>query len=370
MVYNEIKHVLSQFQFQGTYQRAEEIVSGNVNNTYHLFYRAEDGSALEYVLQQINGYAFRRPDIVMRNITLVTEHLRRRLEGEGISPERRILQFIPTTTGAMFFVDEQGRSFRAYRYVDRAFAYDRVENPRHFYEAGCAFGQFQRLLTDFPVEQLEETIPDFHNTPKRFLQFVRAAEEDRAGRAAAVEEEIDFFFDRRKMMGGIVKRIQSGEIPLRVTHNDTKINNVLIDQETERAICVIDLDTVMPGSALYDFGDAIRFGASSADEDEEDLSRIYLDMEKFRMFTQGFLSQVNGFLSPEEIRLLPLGVKVITCELAMRFLTDYIDGDLYFKVRSPEHNLIRARAQMQLLRDMEARDEEMDGIIREILRQS
>ena len=211
--------------------------------------------------------------------------------------------------------------------MDNAVPYDVLEKPRHYYEIGRAFGEFQRRLRTFPAQRLHETIPDFHNTTRRFYAFVAAVAEDRAGRVDALEDEIEFFFERRKMMNEIVRRLKTGELPLRVTHNDTKSNNVLIDQETDEAICVIDLDTVMPGSSLYDFGDAVRFGASTAAEDEEDLSKIGLDMEKYRLFTEGFLRETNGFLTEKEIGLLPLGVKVITCELAMRFLTDYIDGD-------------------------------------------
>ena len=265
--------------------------------------------------------------------------------------------------------DATGDYWRAYRYIDNAVPYDVLEKPRHYYEIGRAFGEFQRRLRTFPAQRLHETIPDFHNTTRRFYAFVAAVAEDRAGRVDALEDEIEFFFERRKMMNEIVRRLKTGELPLRVTHNDTKSNNVLIDQETDEAICVIDLDTVMPGSSLYDFGDAVRFGASTAAEDEEDLSKIGLDMEKYRLFTEGFLRETNGFLTEKEIGLLPLGVKVITCELAMRFLTDYIDGDRYFKVNSPTHNLARAHAQMKLLTDIEVKEEEMYRVLMEIIRE-
>lgn len=366
MVYNSIKHVSKCFRFEGEYLRAEEILSGNVNNTYRLTYSSADGGR-QYILQQINGYAFRHPEAIMRNIEQVTGHLRRKMLESGISPERRILNFIPVADGTMLHRDEYGNAWRAYRYIDRAFAYDRVEKPEHFFEAGRAFGEFQRLLSDFPAERLSHTIPNFHNTPRRFFDFVRAVSEDRAGRVRLLEREIDFFFDRRKMMGEIMRAVDAGELPVRATHNDTKINNVLIDQESEQAICVIDLDTVMPGSVLFDYGDAVRYGASRADEDEEDLSKIELDMELFSRFTEGFIGQVNGFLTRRELELLPLGIRVITCELAMRFLTDYIDGDLYFKVKSPEHNLVRARAQMRLLEDVERKYDEILRTVRGML---
>ena len=367
MIYNQIKNVIRVFRFEGKYVDAEELHSGNVNNTYHLWYRAADGTQLEYVLQQINTYAFRHPEEVMDNIVRVTAHLRSAIESQGESAENRVLTCVPTQTGEYMYCDPQNRYWRAYYYIRDAIAYDRVEKPEHFYEAGRAFGEFQRMLEDFPVDQLHETIPNFHDTRRRFYAFVAAVAEDRAGRVADLEPEIDFFFDRRKMMTRIVRRIEAGRIPLRVTHNDTKINNIMIDGQTGRAVCVIDLDTVMAGSALYDYGDAIRFGANTAAEDEPDTSRVSLDLELFRQFTAGFLSEVGDLLTEEEIQCLPLGIEVMTCELAMRLLTDYIDGDLYFKVDSPEHNLIRAHAQMKLLEDVESKVDQMQEIIAELL---
>ena len=366
MLYNHIKGILPQFPFEGKFVSAQELTSGNINTTLRLTYKKGDETVL-YTLQHINPYVFREPQKVMENIMNVTEYLKNRLESEGIDSDRRVLQMIRTKSGDIMYKDPAGYYWRAYYYIDNATPYNSVEKPEHFYEVGRIFGEFQKLLCDFPVENLHDTIPDFHNTTKRFYAFVAAVAEDKAERADEVEEEIEFLFDRRRMMGEIVKKLKKGEIANRVTHNDTKINNVLIDDETDKAICVIDLDTVMPGSALYDFGDAIRFGASTAAEDEEDLDKISLDMNLFKQFTAGFLSEVRGFLPDHEIRLLPLGVKVITCELAMRFLTDYIDGDLYFKVRSPEHNLIRARAQMKLLTDIEKKSDEMDKVINELL---
>ena len=367
MLYNQIKGILPQFPFEGKYVSATEMTSGNINNSYHLVYKSA-GTLKHYTLQHINPYVFKHPQKVMENIKNVTEHLKATLEREGLDPARRVLQMLPTKDGGIMYKDSYGYYWRAYHYIDNATPYNSVEKPEHFYEVGRIFGEFQKLLCDYPVENLHETIPDFHNTTRRFYAFVAAVAEDKAGRVDEVEEEIEFLFDRRRMMGEIVKKLKTGEIAPRVTHNDTKINNVLIDNATEKAICVIDLDTVMPGSSLYDFGDAIRFGASTAAEDEEDISKIALDMNLFRQFTAGFLSEVRGFLPDHEIRLLPLGVKVITCELAMRFLTDYIDGDLYFKVRSPDHNLIRARAQMKLLTDIEKKTDEMNQVIEELLK--
>ena len=366
MVYNEVKHILPRFAFEGDYYDAVEMTSGNINNTYRLEYRV-NGESVFYTLQHINRYVFKNPQMVMENIERVTEHLRASYIAEDIDPTRHVLHLIPTVDGKNLFIDAEGNYWRAYYFISNATPYDAPEKPVHLFETGRAFGEFQKRLYDFPTGLLHDTIPDFHNTTKRFYTFVASVAEDKAHRVRELEDEIEFMFEHRRMMNGIVRRLENGELPLRVTHNDTKINNVLIDDATDKAICVIDLDTVMPGSSLYDFGDAVRFCASTAAEDEADTSRIHLDLERYRLFTEGFLSEVNGFLQPEEIRLLPLGVQVLTCELAMRFLTDYIDGDLYFKLRYPKHNLVRARAQMALLRDIESKADEMQRIIDEFI---
>ena len=265
-------------------------------------------------------------------------------------------------------MDPKGGFWRAYIYITGASAYDTPKKPVHVFETGRAFGEFQKLLSNFPADQLHETIPNFHNTTRRFYTFVASVAEDKADRCKLVENEIEFMFEHRKLMNSVVSRLENGTLATRVTHNDTKINNILIDDETDKAICVIDLDTIMPGSSLYDFGDAIRFCANTAAEDEPDTSKISLDIERFRQFTEGFLSEVKGFLPDDEIRLLPLGALVMTGELAMRFLTDYIDGDLYFKVNSPDHNLVRTRAQMALLVDMEKKYDEMCQIVESYLK--
>lgn len=364
--YNYIKHILPIFRFEGKCISVEELQSGNINRTYHLIYK--DGAREHhYTLQMINAYVFKDPVAVMQNMCRVTEHLQKSLEMEGVSPLRRVIVLIPTISGEMFYTDKDGNYWRAYHFIKDATAHDIVKKPEHFFEAGRAFGEFQKRLYDFPAETLCDTIPNFHNTPKRFYAFVHAVDQDLAGRACELEEEIEFFFERRKMMGDIVKRLQDGTLPMRATHNDTKINNVMIDDATDKAICVIDLDTVMPGSSLYDFGDAIRYGASTGEEDDEDIGKITLDLDLYTLFTKGFLSETNGFLKKEELELLPLGVKVITCELAMRFLTDYLDGDLYFKVKWPGHNLVRARAQMKLLTEIEKKEAQMQEVIEKLI---
>lgn len=367
MTYNAIKNILPNFSFKGKYQGVTELVNGNVNNTYLLDYL--DGSTRnQYTLQHINTYVFKNPHEVMANIAAVTEHLRGNLARNQENVDRRVLELIKTTRGGNLYEDEMGEYWRAYAYITDAQALDIVESPAQMEEVGRGFGNFQKLLYDFPAHQLHQSIPNFHHTLKRFYAFVRAVDLDKAGRVKSLEAEIEFMFSRRRMMGEIIKLLDDKQIPLRVTHNDTKANNVLLDKVTGKAICVIDLDTVMPGSVLYDYGDAIRFGSSTAAEDEPDTGKIRLDMEKAEAFTRGFIQETNGFLTEEELLRLPLGIKVLTCELAMRFLTDYIDGDVYFKVHSPDHNLVRARAQMALLRDVEAHEADLaamcEGYIR------
>ncbi len=370
MLYNDIKHVLKRFKFQGKYVSAEELSSGNINGTYALTYQLDDGSIKRYILQRINTKAFKNPHELMVNIQLIVNHITAAMARAKVDCDRKTLEFVSDHQGAYVFCDEYNHWWRAYVFVDNARAYNSIEDPQHFYEAGRGFGEFQKYLFDFPAEKLTATIPDFHNTTKRFYAFVAAVAEDKAGRVKGLEKEIDFFFDRRKMMNKILELTEEGVLPERVTHNDTKLNNVLIDDTTGKAICVIDLDTVMPGSILYDYGDAIRYGASTAPEDEPDVSKIDVDMNLFRLFTDGFISEIAHTITDDEIKNLPLGVLVITCELAMRFLTDYINGDEYFKVKYPEHNLVRAHAQMRLLEVFESRYDEMQAYVDTLLKES
>ncbi|MBR3503034.1 MAG: aminoglycoside phosphotransferase family protein [Clostridia bacterium] len=360
----DILPLLPHFRFEGAFETASEIGAGNINATYHITCRLPDGGKKEYLLQRINTYVFKDPVGVMRNIDLVTRHIERAYRAQGVDPARRVLRVIPTREGGLFHRTDTDDYWRAYNFVTGATAFDRIESPAAFREAARGFGEFQRLLTDFPAAGLAETIPGFHHTARRFETFEASVRADRAGRVKDLAEELAFLRERKDMMCEIVKALEAGRLPVRVTHNDTKINNVMIDDETGRAICVIDLDTVMPGSALYDFGDAIRSGAATVIEDDPDFDKVAVDLTLFEAFTDGFLSEVKGILTPEEIERLPLSAKVITCEQAMRFLTDYIDGDLYYKIRTPDHNLVRARNQMALVRDMERRFGEMQAIVK------
>ncbi len=343
--------IAAHFSLDGTPVRIRELTSGNINVTYRLD-MAEAPTAPRYVLQRINTEAFKNPAALMENIGLVTEHIRHSYEADGLDPTRRVLTFVKADTGSLLYTAPDGSAWRAYRYVDGVTAYDGIESPAIFYEAGRGFGDFQKRLSDFPADRLTETIPGFHDTPARYKVFLDAVKSDIAGRAAEVAEEIAFICAHEELMSAIVSRLGI-DLPLRVTHNDTKLNNVLIDNETGHALCIIDLDTVMPGSALYDYGDAVRYGACTAAEDETDLSRVKFDMALFEAFTEGFVSATAGGLTDAELRALPTSVAVIACELGMRFLTDYLNGDVYFKTAYPTHNLVRARTQLKLLSELD-----------------
>ncbi len=334
----------------------KEICSGNINRTYLLTVKQEGDAEKQYIVQRINSFVFKQPDAVMTNILNVTEHIKKKLVEECGGYERRVLSFLKTEDGKPYYYTPSSKHFyRVYEYVSDTIAHNMVHTPDQFYEAGREFGEFQGWLSDFPVDTLYEIIPDFHNTPVRYEAFLEAVKKDAAGRVAEMQEEIRFLLDRQDDCGRIVNSLKKGLIPLRVTHNDTKINNILFDTKTDKAVCVIDLDTVMPGSSLYDFGDAIRFGASTAAEDERDLSKVSLNLELYEQFTRGFIQGTGGLLTKEEFRLLPYGAYIMTLELTVRFLTDYLNGDVYFKTNTPDHNLVRTRNQMQLLKDMETK---------------
>ena len=263
-----------------------------------------------------------------------------------------------------YFIDSDGEYWRCYKFIEDATSYDQVECPEDFYESAVAFGNFQRLLADYPAETLHETIVGFHDTKARFEVFKKAVADDVCGRAASVQDEINFVLAREDVANVFGDLLAKGELPLRVTHNDTKLNNIMIDNATHKGICVIDLDTVMPGLAMNDFGDSIRFGASTAEEDEKDLDQVWCDMDLFEIYTKGFIEGCAGRLTDKEIELLPMGAKVMTYECGMRFLTDYLQGDTYFKVHREGHNLDRCRTQFKLVADMEAKWDTMNDIVK------
>lgn len=359
-----LEYICKKFYIKGKLESFEAIKTGHINDTLCVKFRRDDGSERLYTLQSINTYVFKRPEIVMNNIMAVTEYLRNQYHEEGLHASRRVLHFYKTVEGENFYRDEEGRCWRMYSFVDKASTYNNVSDPELLYNAGKAFGEFQKRLSEFPMDKLEDTIPDFHNTPSRYGQLKEAIEKDPVGRAAEVRSEIDFFMERENIAGVLYNLQKEGKLPLRVTHNDTKYNNVLIDDDTHEAICIIDLDTVMPGLSVHDFGDAIRFATASAAEDEKDLSKVYMNIDSFDAFARGFIGTAKGFFTQTEIDNMVTGAKLMTLECAVRFLTDYINGDVYFKTAYPEHNLDRARTQIKLVSDMEKKESEMEAIIK------
>ena len=350
------------FRFEGEFREYEENTSGHINGTYQLTYQQADGSLKKYIVQKINTTIVTKPVELMENIDKVTKYIRSIAAKEGKDPERSTLHIIKTTSGGLFYVDAAGDYWRAYNFIDGCVAYDRVEKPEDFYNAGVALGIFQKMLDCYPSEQLVETIENFHNTPSRYRDFQRAVQEDRAGRRSTVADEIAFFEERQDFYDIITKRLEDGSIPVRVTHNDTKLNNVLIDRKTDEVVCLIDMDTVMPGSALYDFGDSIRFGTNTAAEDERDLEKVRFDLDLYREYTNGYLSEMKEKLMPAELALLPESAILMTLECGMRFLGDHLNGDVYFSIHRPGHNLDRARTQIRLALEMEQNIEKMREI--------
>ena len=350
-----MENVISAFVLQGKPVQCREFGSGHINSTFYIATDAES----EYVLQKINKYVFKRPEEVMANVVAVTEYLRSR-EGRRDSA----LHFIPTRDGRYYHIDEEGEYWRMYDFVP-GYCLDLPKTDDDFYQSALAFGSFQEKLAEFPAETLYETIPDFHNTVDRYRQFHESIEFNACGRLAGVEADVTFLLQQEELTSKLQNMRQEGLLPLRVTHNDTKLNNVLLSKETGKPLCVLDLDTVMPGLSLHDFGDSIRFGAATAAEDEQDLSKMGLDLHLFEVYTRGFLEAATA-LTDKEVEMLPMGALSITLELATRFLKDHLDGDLYFKIAYPGHNLVRARAQMKLAADMQAKLPEMNRIVAEV----
>ena len=350
----EMFRIVEQFETKGVPESVAAHGNGHINDTCLVVCKTDSGYK-KYILQRINHDIFKKPAELMENVVRVTEFLRRKIAEEGGDPERETLRVIPVKGGAPYYQREDGTCWRMYGFIDGASCYDEVKDPQDFYETALAFGHFQKMLSDYPAQTLHETIPEFHNTVSRLAGFRKALEEDAAHRAQEVQEEIRFVLEREKDCHVICDMLAEGKIPFRVTHNDTKLNNIMIDDETGKAICVIDLDTVMPGSALYDYGDAVRFGACTGAEDEKDLSKISCDMELFSVYTKGFIEGCEGSLTETEIKMLPMGAKVITLEQGIRFLTDYLEGDHYYKIRYPEHNLDRCRTQLQMVKDLEGK---------------
>ena len=334
--------------------------SGNINRTYAV--TTADGT--QYILQRVNTYVFKQPDALMENVANVTAFLAEKIRKNGGDPMRETLNLVKAKDGSYYLKDTESTDvWRIYYLVTDTVAYDAAIRTGILYEAAKAFGEFQRKLEDYPAETLHETIPDFHNTAVRYEAFETAVREDAAGRAASVAEEIAKLRAFKPYASLIVSGIREGRIPVRVTHNDTKLNNILMDAETGKGLCVIDLDTVMPGSLLYDFGDSIRFAANNTAEDDPDLSRIFLRLDLYEEYVSGFLKGVGDAITQEELSLLPESVLILTYELALRFMTDYLNGDKYFKILSPDHNLVRTRAQLRLTEDIRQKLPLLRGIV-------
>jgi Ser/Thr protein kinase RdoA (MazF antagonist) len=318
--------------------------SGHINHTYLIV----DGTARQYILQKINQHVFRAPASLMKNIAAVTTHLRK-----TAATWREVLELIPTKAGDAWLVDDEGEYWRMYQFISDSVSLQLSRTENDFRESALAFGRFQRQLADFPAHELAETIPNFHNTPVRYQAFHEAIKTDKVGRVKEVQREIDFVLERESYASTLTNLQASGDMPLRVTHNDTKLNNVLFDRETDKALCVIDLDTVMPGLSVNDFGDSIRFGATSAAEDERDLSKVNFVLPLYETYKDGFLAACGESLTTCEKESLRDGAKMMTLECGMRFLTDYISGDVYFHITRETSNMDRSRTQFKLVADME-----------------
>jgi hypothetical protein len=354
---HDVPAVTRQFLIEGEFLSAEPYGSGHINDTYCVVLQSR-GARTRHILQRINHHVFRNPLAVMENIQRVTAHIRQKLSS-GPDVMRRVLTVIPTRDGGACHRDEQGNHWRAYFFIERAQTYDAITSPRQAFEAAKAMGRFQQMLADLPPPRLHDTIPDFHHTPRRFAALEKAIAADVANRARLAKSEIEFALRCRAMTSVL---LEAG-LPERVTHNDTKLNNVMLDDATGEGICVIDLDTVMPGLVLYDFGDMVRTATSPATEDERDLSKVMMQFPMFEALARGYLATAADFLTPAERRLLAFSGKLITFEIGLRFLTDFLAGDAYFKVHRDGHNLDRCRTQFRLVESIAQQEEQMSHLV-------
>jgi thiamine kinase-like enzyme len=357
---HDIRLVSSHFQIHGVYQEAAPYGSGHINDTYYASFD-QSGTLVRYIFQRINHDIFKNPEALMDNIQRVTAHLTGKANGD-MNSSRRALKLVSACSNKSYHRDIDGNYWRCYLFIEKAQTYDAVKSPQQAFQAAKAFGHFQQMLADLPLPRLHDTISDFHHTPKRFANLEKAIIDDKANRAMLAKPEIEFAL-RHKV---ICSTLLDANLPERVTHNDTKFNNVMLDDATGEGICVIDLDTVMPGLALYDFGDMVRTTTSPANEDERDLSKVTMQFTMFEALTRGYLSSAGGFLTPAEKKFLPFSGKLITFEIGIRFLTDFLAGDTYFKVHRDGHNLDRCRTQFKLVESIEQQEEEMNRLVETI----
>ena len=367
MIKNEshIKGIAHEFAIAGEFVSGEEIYSGHINSTYIVTFQRPCGEVNRYILQRINGNVFKDPHAVMRNVEMVTRHINWKVLRVKRDLGGQTLNLYPARGGRFYASGKGGGIWRCYNYIEGCRTYDIVENTRQAYQAAQAFGSFQDLVSDIPVEDIEETIPDFHNTPKRYARLMEVIEKDSYGRVSSVLDEIAFIKARKGIVSKLIDMRDAGIIPERITHNDTKINNVMIDTESDEAVCVIDLDTVMPGLSLYDFGDMVRTAVSPAAEDEKDLSKVEMRMPMFEALAEGYMSACDC-LCDAEIDQLAFSGKLISLEVGIRFLTDYLEGDVYFKTHREGHNVDRARTQLKLVEKLEENEEEMENFVRRL----
>ncbi len=363
-----LEEVLTNYSFKGEYSGYSTLNNGHINNTYKINFTEDEGEK-SYILQQINTAVFKNPDVLMKNYVGVTDYVRSKIVENGGDSERESIKVYYTNNGASYFVDKDGRYWRVINYITDTVSYNFPDNGEICRKAGKAFGKFQQLLAGYPIDGLYETIPNFHNTVSRYADFQAALEADKMGRAALVQKEIEFVKSRKADCAVLLDLLEKGELPLRVTHNDTKLNNVLFDKVSGEGICIIDLDTVMPGLSLYDFGDSLRFAGNTADEDEKDLSKVSFNIDIYRSYTEGYLSTAIDSLNDAEIYYLPFSVKLMTLECGIRFLTDYLNGDVYFRIAHPEHNLDRCRTQFALVEDIEKKYDELMALTQAICSQ-
>ena len=354
-----MQEILNAFRLKGSPVFCQRFGEGHINETY----LTTCDTGLSYILQKINTNTFKDPVGLMENVSAVTAFL-----AKNADDPRGTMRIIYAKDGKPYHVDEQGAYWRMYDFVPSSICLQKAETTRDFYNTGLAFGRFQKLLADFPAETLHESIPKFHDTRDRFRQLHEAVENNRSGRLDTCQPELEFALAREKEAGVIVEALESGAMPWRVTHNDTKLNNILLDYDTHEPLCVIDLDTVMPGSALYDFGDSIRFGAATAAEDETDLSKVSMSLDLFEVYTRGFLTGCGGSLTELELQMLPIGAKMMTLECGTRFLADHLNGDVYFRIHRENHNLDRCRTQFKLVSDMESKMDQMAEIVKKCVK--
>ena len=358
-----LAEVLAAYEFPATLLGAVRYGQGHINDTFCVICQPQEGDAIRFILQGLSLAAFPRQAELMENFVGITSFLREKITASGGDPLRETLSIVKTRDGKDFYTEASGKVWRLTPYIENTDCFQSA-TPELFEASARAFGRFQYMLQGYPAETLHETIVNFHNTEDRFAKFEAALAADKLDRAKDVQAEIKFVLDRKADCSVALQALRDGILPLRVTHNDTKLNNILIDRATGEGICVIDLDTTMPGLSINDFGDSIRFGANHSAEDEKDLSKVNFDIELYEAYTRGFIQGAQGGLTPAELEYLPWGARLMTLECGIRFLTDYLDGDNYFRIHYPEQNLDRCRTQFKLVRDMEEQFDAMAAVIK------